>query len=441
MRSRITKSFLIMGFLFGFSSCAIAKVPIEHWTTEHGAEVYFVSIRNLPIIDIQLLFSAGSSYDGSRYGLAAITNNLVGQGTTNQNADEIARTFDSVGAQFATDVDRDSATVALRSLSDPTYFLPSINQFITVLQHPSFRPEALTRIKNKSKAILQLLKQRPSTIAEEQFYQAVYGNQPYGHTPLGTDETIDAVSEQDVTNFYKQFYVNKNVKIVLVGNLSKEAAKKLAAQLSSALQVGRPAKTLATSKPTDEKNIYVPFSSKQTSVLVGQLGINRQNPEFFPLVVGNYIFGGMPLGSVLFTEIRDKRGLAYNADSHFSTLRYKGPFMISLQTRSSKTSEALETIQKSLETFLNNGPTEKQLSAAKDNLLGGFAIHLASNENIAAMVGIIAFYHLPLTYLDDYEKNIRSVTTGQIKKAFNKIIHPKEMTVVTVGPETREQKS
>ena len=168
---------------------------------------------------------------------------------------------------------------------------------------------------------------------------------------------------------------------------------------------------------------------------MGQIAIDRKSPDYFPLVVGNYVFGGLPLGSVLFQQVRNQKGLAYYAGSAFLPLRYRGPFIIQLKTRVEKTKEALTVVQNALSTFLQKGPTEQQLDMAKQNLIGSFPLKIANNRDIADVVSTIAFYHRPLNYLDTYEQNVRAVTPKQVTSAFNKIINPKQLTVVTVGPQ------
>jgi len=182
---------------------------------------------------------------------------------------------------------------------------------------------------------------------------------------------------------------------------------------------------------------HINFPAKQASIIIGQLGITRQNPDYFPLIVGNYIFGGLPQDSILFQQVREKRGLAYYVGSAFRPLRYRGPFMIIFQTRADKANEARQVVRKALRAFLAKGPTEKQLDASKQNIMGSFPLGLSTNSSIVGVITRIAFYRLPLNYLDTYIAKIRAVTRAQVKAAFKKIIRPQKMLVISVGPEPK----
>jgi len=409
-------------------------LPIQYWQTKSGSKVYFVMIPNLPMVDVRVIFAAGSAYDGKKPGLASLTNNIIGEGTKHQTADQIAKTFDDIGAQFSTTVGRDKAMVSLRSLTEPKYFDVALDEFKRVLTKMTILPKAWRRVRNQTLATIKVNQQEPDSVAMTAFYKTVYGDQPYGHDPLGTLSSIELISTQDVLSFYKRYYVAKNADIVLVGNLTLSQAKRIANHISSALPKGKKSQRLKLSVPFyNDVHRHIQFPAKQTAILIGQLGITHGNPDYFPLIVGNYIFGGMPLGSVLFQQIRNRKGLAYYAGSSFQTLRYKGPFMIQLNTRKSKARKALSLVKSELNNFVENGPTQKQLNAAKQSLIGRFPLAISNNSNIAQIVSNIAFYQLPLNYLDTYESRIHAVTLKQVKIAFKKAIHPKNLIVVTVG--------
>jgi zinc protease len=167
--------------------------------------------------------------------------------------------------------------------------------------------------------------------------------------------------------------------------------------------------------------------------MIGQVGITRENPDYYALMLGNAVLGGMSMSSILYDEVREKRGLVYTVSSGFDPLQYRGPFMIYLQTKSSTVDQANELIKKILKKFIDDGPTTKQLDAAKNNMIGGFPLSLSSNSAILAVVSNIAFYHRPLNYVDMYEKNMRAVTIDQVKKAFQKNIDVNKLVTIVVG--------
>ncbi|NNM58405.1 MAG: insulinase family protein [Legionellales bacterium] len=409
-------------------------LPIQHWQTQNGASVYFVPEHQLPILDIEVLFNAGSAQEGANFGLANFTNSMIGQGARDLTADQIANRFDSLGAQFAASSGRDMAQISLRSLTEPTVLDQSLQTFTQVITQPNFATNSFGRVKNQLLQALLQEQQTPSDIADNAFYSAVYGNYPYGHSPLGTSAKIKRFTPNSLIAFYRKFYVGSNATVSIVGDISQEQAVNIAKQIVGGLPTGTsaPSLTNATYAPK-EKNITIPYPSTQTFIRIGQLGISRTDPNYFPLYVGNYVLGGGVLVSRLFKEVRDQRGLTYNVTSYFIPMKTDGPFIASLQSRTSKSTEAIQVTQQVIQSFIDKGPTQAELDAAKQNIIGGFPLLLNSNAGIVDLVAMLGFYKLPLNYLDTYRTNIAAVTQSQIKEAFSKQLDPKNMVVVAVG--------
>ncbi len=336
---RILKSALILlcffmvtpAFSTSVTSSTLSKkvLNIKTWQTKKGAKVYFVRMTELPMIDVRVVFAAGSSYDNKDWGVAALTNSMLGEGTVTHNADKIATEFDRVGAQFSASADRDKAMLSLRSLSDVQYLNPALNMFAGIVSRTNFPEKSFQRVKNQTIAEIKMGQQNPSTIASKAFYQAIYGASPYAHSVNGSLTSINKLTRKQAQRFYQQYYVAKNAKIILVGNITQQHAHEIAQKIVANLPEGKSASTLNTVKfvknPTDKK---IKFPSKQTTIILGQAGINRQNPNYFPLIVGNTILGGTSSTSLLFDEIRNKRGLVYSVYSYFLPLKYRGPFRI-----------------------------------------------------------------------------------------------------------------
>ena len=171
----------------------------------------------------------------------------------------------------------------------------------------------------------------------------------------------------------------------------------------------------------------------QAHILLGAPGVKRGDADYFPLYVGNYILGGGGFVSRLTEEVREKRGLVYSVYSYFMPMAELGPFQIGLQTKKEQAAEAMKVVNETLAKFIKNGVTEKELKAAKDNIIGGFPMRIDSNGKILDYLSVIGFYKLPLTYLDDFNKQITKVTAKQIKDAFQRRVKPENFAVVTVG--------
>ena len=411
-----------------------SAAKIEQWQTSQGSSVFYIETKSLPMVDIRVVFDAGSARDGNQQGIASLTSALLKTGADKWNADEIALRFESVGAQFSTSVSRDMASLSLRSLTEEKLLNKALQTMQAVLTKPVFNEADFQREKNRTIAGLKHREESPGALAGIAFYNALYKDHPYAHPTSGIIETVAGLSAEDLRSFYKQYYVASNAMIVIVGDMNKSQAMATSEALFVDLEVGTKPSTLPeVTLPKKGINKHIEFPSTQTHVLAGMVGMHRQDKDYFSLYVGNHILGGSGLVSQLFGEVREKRGLAYSAYSYFSPMFRKGPFTMGLQTRNDQTSQAVKVMHKTLADFVEQGPTEKELIAAKKNITGGFALRLDTNSKLTGYVSMIGFYQLPLTYLDDFQKKVENVTVVSIQDAFRRRVRPEFVNTITVG--------
>jgi zinc protease len=218
-----------------------------------------------------------------------------------------------------------------------------------------------------------------------------------------------------------------------MGDASRAEAAAIAESLTRELPEGKPTDTLPDVIPPVPNTRKIAHPATQSHIVLAYPGLQRVDPDYFPLLVGNHILGGGAFTSRLMKEIRQKRGLAYSVQSHFVPLKEEGPFEIGLQTRKEQSEDALVLTRKVLADFVAAGPTEKELEEAKQNIIGSFPLRIDSNKKIVGYLAMIGFYNLPLTYLDDYIKAVEHVTVAQVKDAFQRRINPDGMVTVVVG--------
>ena len=408
---------------------------IQHWKTSNGLPVYFVATSGVPMLDIRMIFRAGSAYDHKNWGLAQLVNNSLNQGTSSLNEHEIAVQLEQVGAQYSTNITHDMATVNLRTLTAKQYLLPAVSIFHKIITDPLFSPDQVNTIKKMSIAEIKHNNQNPATIARNQFFSQVYNHSGYAHPPLGTLKTVTNITAEQLKKFYHRYYVTQNAYLVLVGSVSTQKAHVLAEQLSSHLPQGKPANQLLIPaiKSAQAKDIsQINFNSNQTAIYLGSRGITRLSPDYFPLIVGNSILGGSTMTSLLFDKIRNQQGLTYHIRSQNEALQYGGLFYITLSTNQKTALHALEATEKAWLAFCKNGPSEQQIQLAKNYLTRSFPLNFDTNQKIANTLTYIAFYHRSLNFLDQYQKNINNVTRKQIKSIFNHLAS-RPFFIVTVG--------
>jgi len=409
-------------------------LDVQAWKTSAGTSVFFVQADELPMLDLQLTFAAGSSQEGAAYGLAQLTNSLIGAGTNKLNADQIAQAFEGLGAEFGQGSYRDMAILSLRTLSAAELRQPAIELFTQVIARPSFPAKAIQRVQNQLLAGFEQQKKVPSHIANTALFAQLYGEHPYAHPSAGTELTVPKLNRQQLAAFYQQYYSAQNAQLALVGNLTRSEAEKIAEHISQALPQGAAASK--TIKPHTPKAMHqhIEFPSNQTHILLAQLGIERGNPDYAALFIANQILGGSGFGSRLMEEVREKRGLTYGIYSYFSPMQAQGPFTISVQTRAELSEATLEFVRQLLSDYVQHGPTEAELATAKQEFFGSFPLTAASNAAIVGQLGAIGFYDLPHNWLEKLMQDVQALSLEQLNETLKQHINPDALVVITVGP-------
>ncbi|HEX9810535.1 MAG TPA: pitrilysin family protein [Burkholderiales bacterium] len=427
---------MVAGMTLLLASATAGAVPkIEQWTMANGTRVYFVRATELPLVQLRAVFDAAGSRDpADKSGLARMTNTMLAQGAADLDVNQIAAGFENLGAEFGASSERDMTIVELRSLSDAGLLDPALDLFAKVVGKPTFPVDALERERAKALVALQLDLQSPGAIAQKAFMRALYGDHPYANDPAGTAESLGKITRGDLVNHHKRYYTGATAWLAIVGNATTADAKAIAERALGRLPRGEAAPPLPAVKPlTKASREVIAFPAQQSHVLIGQPAIARDDPDYFPLIVGNYSLGGGGLVSRLSDEIREKRGYSYSVYSFFQPTRVAGPFTLGLQTRNAQRDKAIAVAEEVLGDYVKNGPTAQELEAAKRNLTGGFPLRLDSNKKLAENLAFIGFYGLPLTYFDDFVARVDAVTIEQIRAAFKRHIHPNREATVVVG--------
>ncbi|MDR1849038.1 MAG: insulinase family protein [Zoogloeaceae bacterium] len=410
-------------------------LKIEHWQTRAGVKVLFVESHALPILDVRLDFAAGSLFEPAhKPGLAALTNAMLNLGAGNFSETEISNRLADVGAILSTRAGSDSAGLSLRVLTTPEKQEAALQILTEMLARPRFDAAIFKREKERAIAGLKDSLTRPGTLADRAITAALYPDHPYGF--LVKPETLAGMTVVELRQFWQKHYVTGGALISIVGNLSQVEAQNLSERLSSALPVRNapalppPPKRL---QPGEARTIRVSHPASQAHLYVGTVAIARDDPDYFPLIVGNYILGGGGFVSRLMTEVRDKQGYAYSVYSRFSPRKQAGAFEIALETRKEQADDALKLSLSVLSDFLEKGPTATEVAAAKAYLAGSFPLMLDSNQKILGQVAAIGLYDLPLDYLARYRERIEAVQVADIRAAFARHVQMNRLVSVIVG--------
>lgn len=413
----------------------LATPHIQHWQAPSGAQVYFVENHDLPMLDAAVNFPAGSGFDtAEKSGLAAMTQGMLDHGAEGLSEDDISRKLADIGAELGGNFDQDLASVTLRTLSSAVERDQALDILATLLQHPTFPENILAREKERTVSGLKEAETQPEAIAAKAFGKAVYGDHPYGLPLVGEVATVEKIQRADLEAFYRSHYAASSAVVALMGDVTRAQAEAIAQKLTAQLPAGGASATIppVTMKIRASEQ-RIPHPATQSHILIGAPGISRTDPDYFTLYVGNYILGGGGFVSRLMQEVREKHGMAYSVYSYFIPMQQPGPFQIGLQTKKEQADEALAMVRATLKQYIKEGPSEKELKAARDNIIGGFPMRIDNNRKILEYLSVIGFYGLPLTYLDDFTGKVEKVTVAQIRDAFRRRVNPDALATVIVG--------
>lgn len=418
--------------LLCWAPLASAVLPIEHWTTSRGARVYFVRADAIPMLDVNVDFDAGARHDpAGRSGLASMTAAMLARGVDGLDEAALAERFADLGASRGGGAGDDRASVSLRTLSSPRERDAAVDLLARIVSRPTFPAALLERERERTIQGLREAQVRPDAIAQRTFSSLTYPAHPYGVSP--TPESIAGIGRDDLVAFHRARYGVRGAVVSMIGAIDRGQAEAIAERLTRELPDGASVTALpaVAAPPPIERRIAHPAS--QSHILVGAPAIARGDPDFFPLFVGNYVLGGGGFVSRLTSEVREKRGLSYSVYSYFSPMAQSGPFTVGLQTRKEQTDDALAVVRRVVADFVADGPTDAELTAAKLNLVGGFALRIDSNRKILDQLAAIGWYRLPLDHLERWTERVEAVTSAQVRDAFRRVVRPDALVTVVVG--------
>jgi len=446
MMNALKKSISACLLSLGFLSVSHAILPIEKLDSFKGSQGYLVQTKTLPMVDIEVSIDAGDRYDpASKSGLADMVASLMNYGVRGdqgllseaQIADEIA----DLGANIGLSVGGERAILRIRSLSRKDLRDRAVKLAAAMLSAPTYDAKILEREKQRTITNLLEAETKPEFVLDRRLTKSVYGDYPLGNTP--TVKTVAAVSTNDLMQFHKQFYRSDRMIVSIVGDVDRAQANEIMQTLLQKIpQSGAPIAKLpelqrSPVEPLAQREIQIPFDSQQAHIAMGMTAVTRSNPDYFPLLVGNYVLGGGGFVSRLMAEVREKRGLAYSVSSYFIPGKDTGIFRAGLQTKSDQAAMALEVMSSTIAKFIADGPTPSELLAAKSNLVNGYPLRIDNNRKLLDNVSSIAWNELPLDTMEVWTKQVEAVTLEQVTAAFQKYLAMDRMKIVVLGAKNK----
>lgn len=418
----------------GKSAPKIQLPQIQKTTLKNGLNVWLVEHHELPVVAFNLVIQAGSDHDGSKLGLAAMTADLLDEGTKNRDALKISDDLESIGATLNVNSSFDGSFLSMSTLTK--HIDKALDVFADVLINPTFSDKEFQRLKKQRLTSLLQQRDQPVAIANNAFSYILYGSEhPYGNNVTGTEASLNAMLATDAENFYKMYYRPNNATLLVVGDVKlNEISSTIEKVLSEWKKQDVPGMEIPKPNQVSKRVVYLidKPGAAQSEIRIGFPALARSTPDYFPVLVMNRMLGGQ-FASRINMNLREKHGYTYGARSGFSFLKGAGPFSASAGVTTAKTDSSLIEFFNELNKMHDDGMTSEELSFVKKGAIGGFALGFETPGQIASQLQSIVLYGLPENYFENYLTNIDNVSLKDITDVSKKYLDTTKMVVIVVG--------
>jgi zinc protease len=408
--------------------------PIEKTKLSNGMEVWIVEQNELPIVALNLVIKTGSANEpDGKTGVANMMTSLMDDGTKNRSAVEIATQLQSIGASVNVGGGWDSTNVSLQTLTKN--FDKALDIYSDVILNPTFPATEVESLRGRSLIGLRQQKANPNAIANVAFNKVLYGDHPYGRD--NSEATLRAITRDDLVSYYQSTFRPDNAVMLVVGNFDKAAIKgSLEKAFGSWKSSGAvAARSLPQPRSLDKTGIYIIDrpNSAQSVVSVGQVGVDRMNPDYIPVTIMNSILGGA-ITSRISMNLREDKGYTYGANSGFTFRRGAGPFRAGGDMQTAVTKESVWELMKELKGIRGEVPvTQRELDYNKQSVIRRFPAAFETVGAISGQLSNLVVYGLPDSYFNDYISKVNAVTLDDINRVAQKYLDPSKMAIVIVG--------
>lgn len=389
--------------------------------------------HSLASVTCRLLIDGGSRRDpAGKGGLANLTARGLLQGTAGRDAGAFNRALDSIGASLNASVHRDYATLSMRVLKKDLDH--GISLFMEALTQPVFPAEEIEREVQRTLAAIQTAEENPARVAAKTFRSTLFRAGPYAHPVEGTRESVSGLTRDEAVQFFQTFYHPNKAIMAVTGDITMgEVNEKFIPPLTRWSRGREADGDFTNSFANGPKTVKINREITQANIILGHMGIRRENPDYYALSVMNHILGGGGFGSRLFEEIRVKRGLAYGVHSGFDSGISIGSFRIVLQTKNESSREAVSICIREMKEMQKEMVSEEELERAKKYLTGSFPLRLDTQQELAHFLVQVEFYKLGLDYPEKYPELIRSITREDILRTAKTYLHPENYILVILA--------
>lgn len=427
---------MMLRLLIAVSLTLVASVAqaieITEFESPKGAEIWLVEDHGLPFVSLDLMFEGGAVLDreGKR-GAANLMTALIEEGAGDMDARSFQARREALAADFGFRVSSDWLNVSARMLTENRDEAADLLHL--ALTEPRFDEDAINRVRGQVLAGLAADAKSPNALAQRAFWSALYGSSAYGTAQDGTEESVSALTQQDLRQSHADLLTHRRVLVSAVGDITPQELGALVDALLEGVPETGPALPPQAEVTLDPGAHVVPFETPQSVAVFGHTGIARTDPDFIAAYVLNEMLGGRGQQSLLMEEVREKRGLTYGITTWLSNTRGGAVVMGSFASANDRMAEALDVVRSEWHKAAMGRITEERLEAVKTYLIGAYPLRFDGNDQIASILSGMQIWDLPASYVDDRNALIEAVTLADVKRVAERLLAPEDLMIYVAG--------
>lgn len=422
----------LIAFLMLAAAPLRAEIDITEVTSPGGIDAWLVQEESIPFVALELRFKGGASLDLP--GKRGATNLMVGlleEGAGDLDARAFAEQAESLAASFEFDVGDDAVSISARFLTENRD--EALALLRSAITQPRFDQDAIDRVKAQIVSVIRSDAQDPDTIVGREFDRMVFGDHPYGSALEGTEESVAALTRDDLIEAHAGALARDRVYVGAAGDITADDLAAMLDTLLGDLPETGAAQPADVDVSTEAGVTVVPFDVPQSVAIFGHEGIARDDPDFFAAYVLNEILGGGGFEARLMEEVREKRGLTYGVYSYLVPKDHAALYLGRVSSANDRIAEAIKVIREEWTKMAENGVTEEELASAKTYLTGAYPLRFDGNGPIANILVGMQMDDLPVDYVNTRNEKVEAITLDDIKRVAARILKPEALRFVVVG--------
>ena len=414
------------------------RVKYGRHRLENGLTILLCETPHLPLVTLGAFVVAGSDQNPAGHpGLAALVSHLLDEGTESRSSEQISELIEQTGGSLSSFCDRELSGLTLSSRSETFDTLLELTE--EMLRRPAFLEDRLEREREKMLSRLRSMRDDPQIMASALLQQQIFGGTPLEHPVLGTPESLSRLGSREVREFHRRKFSPENTILVVVGAVCEGEALSKCRERFSGWSNSSYLRTVFPSmrRQTQPVTIDYEMDKEQVTILVGHLGVRRQNPDYHALQLLDVILGNGPgFTSRIPRRLRDELGLAYTAYGAVSASSglYPGCFLAAITTSPERRQQALDGLLLEIRHLAEDGVTAEELSVAREFLTGSFVFEFQSNAGIAQFLLTGELFHLGEDYAERYPAMIAAIGPEEVSRVARKYLDTINYTTIVVGP-------